>query len=188
MGGSVGWSSKGRRKRMGLRWRPPCVSGRTSHVRERSGVATRAEPFPRFPGASGSLRGRGKNLRAGPCLLARKGRSDLMWPGVGGRRWLPQAPVTALVPSQAVAYGKCVQASTAPGGRLSKDLCAREFAALRSCFVTAVGGRCPFPALPAGRPGLPYFPAGPERKAYPGPAGSVCSPSSPLTPGSSGGM
>ncbi|EHH61383.1 hypothetical protein EGM_20004, partial [Macaca fascicularis] len=30
-----------------------------------------------------------------------------------------------------------VQASTAPGGSLSKDLCAREFEALRSCFAAA---------------------------------------------------
>lgn len=44
---------------------------------------------------------------------------------------------------QASAYGRCVQASTAPGGRLRKDLCAREFEALRSCFAAAVGGRVP---------------------------------------------
>uniref|UniRef100_A0A2R9AQN2 NADH:ubiquinone oxidoreductase complex assembly factor 8 n=1 Tax=Pan paniscus TaxID=9597 RepID=A0A2R9AQN2_PANPA len=37
----------------------------------------------------------------------------------------------------AAAYGRCVQASTAPGGRLSKDFCAREFEALRSCFAAA---------------------------------------------------
>ncbi|XP_042525914.1 NADH dehydrogenase [ubiquinone] 1 alpha subcomplex assembly factor 8 [Dipodomys merriami] len=39
--------------------------------------------------------------------------------------------------AQAAAYGKCVQASTAPGGRLNKDLCAREFEALRRCFSAA---------------------------------------------------
>lgn len=39
--------------------------------------------------------------------------------------------------AEASAYGKCVQASTAPGGRLSKDLCVREFEALRSCFAAA---------------------------------------------------
>uniref|UniRef100_A0A8C8YQE1 NADH:ubiquinone oxidoreductase complex assembly factor 8 n=1 Tax=Prolemur simus TaxID=1328070 RepID=A0A8C8YQE1_PROSS len=39
---------------------------------------------------------------------------------------------------EAAAYGRCVQASTAPGGRLSKDLCAREFEALRSCFAAAL--------------------------------------------------
>uniref|UniRef100_G1RSF8 NADH:ubiquinone oxidoreductase complex assembly factor 8 n=1 Tax=Nomascus leucogenys TaxID=61853 RepID=G1RSF8_NOMLE len=39
--------------------------------------------------------------------------------------------------AEAAAYGRCVQASTAPGGRLSKDLCAREFEALRSCFAAA---------------------------------------------------
>ncbi|KAF7471365.1 Hypothetical predicted protein [Marmota monax] len=41
--------------------------------------------------------------------------------------------------AEAAAYGRCVQASTAPGGRLSKDVCAREFEALRSCFAAAVG-------------------------------------------------
>ncbi|XP_077829495.1 NADH dehydrogenase [ubiquinone] 1 alpha subcomplex assembly factor 8 isoform X1 [Macaca mulatta] len=41
--------------------------------------------------------------------------------------------------AEAAAYGRCVQASTAPGGSLSKDLCAREFEALRSCFAAAVG-------------------------------------------------
>lgn len=49
------------------------------------------------------------------------------------------------VPSQAAAYGRCVQASAAPGGRLGKDLCAREFEALRSCFAAAVSGRRQFP-------------------------------------------
>ncbi|XP_004454666.1 NADH dehydrogenase [ubiquinone] 1 alpha subcomplex assembly factor 8 [Dasypus novemcinctus] len=48
--------------------------------------------------------------------------------------------------AEAAAYGRCVQASTAPGGRLRKDLCAQEFEALRSCFAAAVemapkGGR-----------------------------------------------
>ncbi|XP_029066766.1 NADH dehydrogenase [ubiquinone] 1 alpha subcomplex assembly factor 8 [Monodon monoceros] len=38
---------------------------------------------------------------------------------------------------EAAAYGRCVQASMAPGGRLRKDLCAQEFEALRSCFVAA---------------------------------------------------
>ncbi|XP_014719638.1 NADH dehydrogenase [ubiquinone] 1 alpha subcomplex assembly factor 8 [Equus asinus] len=39
--------------------------------------------------------------------------------------------------AEAAAYGRCVQASTAPGGRLRKDLCAQEFEALRSCFLAA---------------------------------------------------
>ncbi|GAB5581399.1 NADH dehydrogenase [ubiquinone] 1 alpha subcomplex assembly factor 8 isoform X4 [Prionailurus iriomotensis] len=30
-----------------------------------------------------------------------------------------------------------MQASTAPGGRLTKDLCVQEFEALRSCFAAA---------------------------------------------------
>ncbi|VTJ57834.1 Hypothetical predicted protein [Marmota monax] len=53
--------------------------------------------------------------------------------------------------AEAAAYGRCVQASTAPGGRLSKDVCAREFEALRSCFAAAVGGRDPSPNPPQGR-------------------------------------
>ncbi|XP_033623674.1 NADH dehydrogenase [ubiquinone] 1 alpha subcomplex assembly factor 8 isoform X1 [Fukomys damarensis] len=80
MGRTSDWPSNARRKRAGLKWRPPPEPGRSSHVRERSGLAARAESLPRFPGAP------------------------------GGRR---------------------------PGGRLSKDLCAREFEALRSCFVAA---------------------------------------------------
>ncbi|OWK14858.1 hypothetical protein Celaphus_00001531 [Cervus elaphus hippelaphus] len=39
--------------------------------------------------------------------------------------------------AEAAAYGRCVQASTAPGGCLKKDLCAQEFEALRSCFAAA---------------------------------------------------
>ncbi|XP_011848352.1 PREDICTED: uncharacterized protein C17orf89 homolog [Mandrillus leucophaeus] len=60
--------------------------------------------------------------------------------------------------AEAAAYGRCVQASTAPGGSLSKDLCAREFEALRSCFAAAVGGRGPLLALPLQDPGGPSFP------------------------------
>ncbi|XP_074116493.1 NADH dehydrogenase [ubiquinone] 1 alpha subcomplex assembly factor 8 [Sminthopsis crassicaudata] len=36
---------------------------------------------------------------------------------------------------EAAAYGKCVQAATAPGGELRRNLCAKEFEALRNCFV-----------------------------------------------------
>ncbi|XP_008826887.1 NADH dehydrogenase [ubiquinone] 1 alpha subcomplex assembly factor 8 [Nannospalax galili] len=39
--------------------------------------------------------------------------------------------------AEATAYGRCVQAATAPGGSLRKNLCAREFEALRSCFAAA---------------------------------------------------
>ncbi|XP_066093844.1 NADH dehydrogenase [ubiquinone] 1 alpha subcomplex assembly factor 8 isoform X2 [Saccopteryx bilineata] len=41
--------------------------------------------------------------------------------------------------AEAAAYGRCVQASTVPGGNLRKDLCAQEFEALRSCFAAAPG-------------------------------------------------
>ncbi|XP_036925063.1 NADH dehydrogenase [ubiquinone] 1 alpha subcomplex assembly factor 8 isoform X1 [Sturnira hondurensis] len=49
----------------------------------------------------------------------------------------PPRPSPAPPLPQAAAYGRCVQASTAPGGRLRKDLCAQEFEALRSCFAAA---------------------------------------------------
>ncbi|KAM5272720.1 NADH dehydrogenase [ubiquinone] 1 alpha subcomplex assembly factor 8 [Ctenodactylus gundi] len=59
--------------------------------------------------------------------------------------------------AEAAAYGRCVRASTAPGGRLSQDLCAREFEALRSCFVAAVGGRSPSAASRARPACLPCW-------------------------------
>uniref|UniRef100_UPI001E1B228A NADH dehydrogenase [ubiquinone] 1 alpha subcomplex assembly factor 8-like n=1 Tax=Jaculus jaculus TaxID=51337 RepID=UPI001E1B228A len=43
--------------------------------------------------------------------------------------------------AEAAANGRCVQASTAPGGHLRKDFCAPEFEALRSCF--AAGAKKP---------------------------------------------
>lgn len=48
-----------------------------------------------------------------------------------------------------------MQASTTPGGRLTKDLCAQEFEALRSCFAAAVGVRlpCSLPCQPHLREG-----------------------------------
>ncbi|XP_034881696.1 NADH dehydrogenase [ubiquinone] 1 alpha subcomplex assembly factor 8 [Mirounga leonina] len=67
------------------------------------------------------------------------------WGRVRGRlRAFPER--LAACGPEAAAYGGCVQASTAPGGRLTKDLCAREFEALRSCFAAAAkktlrGGR-----------------------------------------------
>uniref|UniRef100_A0A673VBB7 NADH:ubiquinone oxidoreductase complex assembly factor 8 n=1 Tax=Suricata suricatta TaxID=37032 RepID=A0A673VBB7_SURSU len=59
--------------------------------------------------------------------------------GVGARvRPPPRLPERlAVCRAEAAAYGRCVQASTAPGGRLMKDLCAQEFEALRSCFAAA---------------------------------------------------
>ncbi|KAM9210182.1 NADH dehydrogenase [ubiquinone] 1 alpha subcomplex assembly factor 8 [Dugong dugon] len=59
-----------------------------------------------------------------------------VWSRVRGRlRAFPERLATC--GAEAAAYGKCVQASTAPGGHLRKDLCAREFEALRSCFAAA---------------------------------------------------
>lgn len=106
------------------------MTGRAAHVGERSGVGTSAKPPPRLPRALGGLWARGKELWAGKCA----------WSGKDP----PGPSPTPLLP-QAAAYGRCVQASTAPGGRLRKDLCAQEFEALRSCFAAAVGGR---PAIP----------------------------------------
>nr|XP_036852882.1 NADH dehydrogenase [ubiquinone] 1 alpha subcomplex assembly factor 8 [Manis javanica] len=52
-----------------------------------------------------------------------------------GPRVFPEG--LAACAAEAAAYGRCVQTSTAPGGRLRKDCCAREFEALRSCFAAA---------------------------------------------------
>lgn len=41
---------------------------------------------------------------------------------------------------QAAAYGKCVTATTTGRQELRKDLCGKEFDALKTCFVTAVSG------------------------------------------------
>ncbi|XP_040495975.1 NADH dehydrogenase [ubiquinone] 1 alpha subcomplex assembly factor 8 isoform X5 [Ursus americanus] len=59
--------------------------------------------------------------------------------GVGARaRPPPRLPRTPSGLWGRAAYGRCVQASTTPGGRLTKDLCAQEFEALRSCFAAAI--------------------------------------------------
>ncbi|XP_077611531.1 NADH dehydrogenase [ubiquinone] 1 alpha subcomplex assembly factor 8 isoform X4 [Crocuta crocuta] len=64
-----------------------------------------------------------------------------VWGRVRGRlRAFPER--LAACGAEAAAYGRCVQASTAPGGRLTKDLCVQEFEALRSCFA-AVGQEDP---------------------------------------------
>ncbi|KAJ8377669.1 hypothetical protein AAFF_G00255140 [Aldrovandia affinis] len=44
---------------------------------------------------------------------------------------------------EAVAYGKCVSATTTGRQELRKDLCIREFEALKTCFVEAAkkGGK-----------------------------------------------
>ncbi|XP_045630978.1 NADH dehydrogenase [ubiquinone] 1 alpha subcomplex assembly factor 8 isoform X2 [Ursus americanus] len=65
-----------------------------------------------------------------------------VWGRVRGRlRAFPER--LAACGAEAAAYGRCVQASTTPGGRLTKDLCAQEFEALRSCFAAAVGQEDP---------------------------------------------
>lgn len=38
---------------------------------------------------------------------------------------------------EAAAYGKCVTATTTGRQELRKDLCGKEFDALKTCFVTA---------------------------------------------------
>ncbi|XP_077611503.1 NADH dehydrogenase [ubiquinone] 1 alpha subcomplex assembly factor 8 isoform X1 [Crocuta crocuta] len=63
-----------------------------------------------------------------------------VWGRVRGRlRAFPER--LAACGAEAAAYGRCVQASTAPGGRLTKDLCVQEFEALRSCFAAVGPGR-----------------------------------------------
>ncbi|XP_072229744.1 NADH dehydrogenase [ubiquinone] 1 alpha subcomplex assembly factor 8 [Leuresthes tenuis] len=42
---------------------------------------------------------------------------------------------------EAAVYGKCVAATTTGRQELRKDLCAREFEALKSCFVNAARKR-----------------------------------------------
>ncbi|KAL6475414.1 hypothetical protein MHYP_G00164540 [Metynnis hypsauchen] len=39
--------------------------------------------------------------------------------------------------TEAAAYGKCVVATTTGKQELKKDLCAKEFEALKACFVSA---------------------------------------------------
>uniref|UniRef100_A0A0P6JG49 Uncharacterized protein C17orf89 n=1 Tax=Heterocephalus glaber TaxID=10181 RepID=A0A0P6JG49_HETGA len=86
MGGSADWPSNERRKRGPLKWRPPRVPGGSSHVSERSGVAARAEPLPRFPGAPGGLRGRGWGVRQVRAGFHRPGRPPEQGPLCTGVR------------------------------------------------------------------------------------------------------
>lgn len=65
MGEGAGCLPIRRRKRREPIWRRPQEPGRTAHVRQRSRLGARAEPPPGLPGASGGLRGRGKQ-RAEP--------------------------------------------------------------------------------------------------------------------------
>ncbi|KAK7919805.1 hypothetical protein WMY93_011089 [Mugilogobius chulae] len=43
---------------------------------------------------------------------------------------------------EAAAYGKCVAATTTSKQELKKDLCAKEFEALKTCFTNASKKRC----------------------------------------------
>lgn len=109
-------------------------------------VRSRLRAFPERLAACGAeVRSRGQTSAAGQEeqrgeVTGREGGD-----GIKG----PHDPRPS--PPQAAAYGRCVQASTAPGGSLSKDLCAREFEALRSCFAAAVGGAPPSPSPPRSR-------------------------------------
>lgn len=42
---------------------------------------------------------------------------------------------------EATAYGKCVAATTTTKQELTKDLCAKEFEALKTCFTNAAKKR-----------------------------------------------
>lgn len=52
--------------------------------------------------------------------------------------------------TQGAVYGKCVTATTTGRQELKKDLCAKEFEALKSCFTNAVGGKTISHHCPAG--------------------------------------
>ncbi|XP_072312832.1 NADH dehydrogenase [ubiquinone] 1 alpha subcomplex assembly factor 8 [Eucyclogobius newberryi] len=43
---------------------------------------------------------------------------------------------------QAASYGKCVAATTTSKQELKKDLCVKEFEALKTCFTNAAKKRC----------------------------------------------
>lgn len=43
--------------------------------------------------------------------------------------------------NQAAAYGKCVASTTTSKQELKKDLCAKEFEALKTCFINAVSDK-----------------------------------------------
>ncbi|XP_077022317.1 NADH dehydrogenase [ubiquinone] 1 alpha subcomplex assembly factor 8 isoform X2 [Tamandua tetradactyla] len=96
--------------------------------------------------------GRGWTQRGGSLGCRKKSlmsTNGALWSRVRSRlRAFPDHLTTC--GAEAAAYGRCVQASTAPGGRLRKDLCAQEFEALRSCFAAAVKK-----ALKGGRQGGP---------------------------------
>lgn len=79
MGVGAGCSPIRRRKRRDPIWRHPQGPGKTANVRQRSRLGARAEPPPSLPGASGGLRGRGKQ-RAEPISRRWEG-----WRPWGGR-------------------------------------------------------------------------------------------------------
>ncbi|XP_059892872.1 NADH dehydrogenase [ubiquinone] 1 alpha subcomplex assembly factor 8 [Gadus macrocephalus] len=45
--------------------------------------------------------------------------------------------ILAQCPGEASAYGKCVTATTIGKQELQKDLCVKEFQALKTCFLNA---------------------------------------------------
>ena len=109
-------------------------------------VRSRLRAFPERLAACGTeVRSR---QRGGKGCTGRGGARRLPGSGggvyrlTGGRKGRRDPRPSPSCP-QAAAYGRCVQASTAPGGRLTKDLCAQEFEALRRCFAAAVSGRRP---------------------------------------------
>lgn len=53
---------------------------------------------------------------------------------------------------QAAAYGRCVAATTSGRQELRKDLCSKEFGALKTCFINAVSD-CREPSVPRGLSG-----------------------------------
>lgn len=121
---------------------------RSCRVAERCGVECEAASAP-SPSAwrpvglrCGAVSEAGRAVRGGAGRGSYRGAAGGVYWLTGGRKGRRDPRPSPSCP-QAAAYGRCVQASTAPGGRLTKDLCAQEFEALRRCFAAAVSGRRP---------------------------------------------
>lgn len=71
-----------------------------------------------------------------PCNVT-YGKSNLL------SLWMILLLNATLVVQQAAVYGKCVAATTTGRQELRKDLCAKEFEALKTCFTNAVRCACP---------------------------------------------
>ncbi|KAF7204765.1 NADH dehydrogenase [ubiquinone] 1 alpha subcomplex assembly factor 8 [Nothobranchius furzeri] len=74
------------------------------------------------------------------CLMRNMSGSNNVWSRNRERLRL-FSEVFAQCADEAAAYGKCVAATTTGRQELKKDLCAREFQALKTCFTHAAKKR-----------------------------------------------